>query len=309
VFHPLEGASKNHPVATERIGTVGYWSSKAAVAGSEVFGVATMGYFAWAAPLVTGGSIAAGWGTKKALQAGGVNDDAAGFYGGVVGLLAADGLSSSKPVNVAEGKLTGFVGRLADKASGLLPGLRTAFEQTVAGEAGFVRSPIGKAEAATSGAAVETTAVTDMRVSGQVVAKTPDYYARPDGEVIPATGYRYLSRNSVYLDQVIKTGEVPSTPRGTYFSFDKIDNVVAAPTKLQTPHDASIRVEFDTKQILDDVQIPRGGWGNANHLEPITKDYPEFGSGGATQAFTRQPLKVRRVVDLRTGEVLYDAGQ
>jgi hypothetical protein len=196
VFNPLEGASKNHPVATERIGTVGYWSSKAAVAVSEVFGIATMGYFAWAAPLVTGGSIAAGWGTKKALQAGGVNDDAAGFYGGVVGILAADRLSSSKAVPSAEGKLTGFVGRLADKASGLLPGLRTTFEQTAGNEAGFLRTPMTK----------------ELTIPGERTSYNP-IEPGPLPEDVAGT-FRSATYDSVKLKEPITLYRVYSDPAG-----------------------------------------------------------------------------------------------
>ena len=68
----------------------------------------------------------------------------------------------------------------------------------------------------------------------------------------------------------------------------------------------TLRVEFDTAQILDDVRIPQGMWGEADHLEPLTRDFPQFGSGGATQAITNRPIQVRRIVDLRTGKVLYE---
>lgn len=49
--------------------------------------------------------------------------------------------------------------------------------------------------------------------------------------------------------------------------------------------------------------------GKAGYLEPITNDFPQFGSGGATQAVTRQPIVVNKIIDTRTGKVLYERGQ
>ena len=57
-------------------------------------------------------------------------------------------------------------------------------------------------------------------------------------------------------------------------------------SSLQVPHDASIRAEFDTLQIIDDITIPYGKWGTAPYLEPITTDFPQFGDGGASQVVT-----------------------
>lgn len=104
---------------------------------------------------------------------------------------------------------------------------------------------------------------------------------------------------------MIRTGVHPANPRGTYITFDKMDDVVIARMKLQIQRDAPIRIEFDTMQILDDVNIPHGDFGKAGHFEPLTKDFPQWGNGGATQAVTRQPIQVRRIVDLRTGRLLY----
>jgi hypothetical protein len=69
---------------------------------------------------------------------------------------------------------------------------------------------------------------------------------------------------------------------------DKYD--VPSPQKLQVPHDASVRASFDTLQLIDDLRIPKGQWGKADYLEPITKDFTEYGSGGATQAITNKPI-------------------
>ncbi|OCL26724.1 hypothetical protein U472_08260 [Orenia metallireducens] len=107
---------------------------------------------------------------------------------------------------------------------------------------------------------------------------------------MPSTGYRYMSENAFYIDDLKKTKLIPENLNGTYFSFDNYD--IASQSKLQVPHDASIKGSFDTLQIIDDIKVPYGNWGNANYLEPLTKDFPQFGSGGATQAITNQAIKL-----------------
>ncbi len=128
--------------------------------------------------------------------------------------------------------------------------------------------------------------------SGSKGVKT-DFYVKPDGDVIPATGYRYMPKDASYLNSLQNTMEIPANPSGTYITFDKFD--VPAPGRLQVPHDASIRGSFDTLQIIDDIRVPNGKWGQASWLEPITKDFPKYGSGGATQAITYQKIKLNEL--------------
>ncbi|MHB8127234.1 MAG: RHS repeat-associated core domain-containing protein [Desulfitobacteriaceae bacterium] len=123
-----------------------------------------------------------------------------------------------------------------------------------------------------------------------------DFYVMPSGQAVPSTGYRYMSENAPYLDELSKTMVIPKNPNGTYFSFDKFD--VASPGKLQVPHDASVRGSFDTLQIIDDLRVPNGNWGNANHLEPLTRDFPEFGPGGASQVITNQSIRLEELIKL-----------
>lgn len=89
---------------------------------------------------------------------------------------------------------------------------------------------------------------------------------------------------------------IPANPKGTYITFDNYD--VANPGALQVPHDASVKVTFDTLQIAEDISIPKGKWGEADYFEPITKDFPEFGPGGATQAVTTKPIKIDSITHL-----------
>ena len=126
-----------------------------------------------------------------------------------------------------------------------------------------------------------------------------DFYVTPNGDVVPSTGYRYMSRNAGYIPTLKETMEIPANDKGTYITFDRFD--MPAPEKLQVPHDASIRGSFDTLQIIDDIRTPNGMWGKAGWLEPITKDFPEYGSGGATQAVTNQKIVLDRIDDLLKG--------
>ena len=89
---------------------------------------------------------------------------------------------------------------------------------------------------------------------------------------------------------------IPANADGTYFSFNNYD--VANPSALQVPHDASVKVRFDTLQIVDDISVPYGNWGKASYLEPITTDFPQFGSGGATQVITHSPIKIKSITKL-----------
>jgi len=113
---------------------------------------------------------------------------------------------------------------------------------------------------------------------------------------VPATGYRYMPAEASYMDSLKNTMEIPENPSGTYITFDKFD--VPTPGRLQVPHDASIRGSFDTLQIIDDIRVPNGKWGQASWLEPITKDFPKYGPGGATQALTYQKIKLNSLKDL-----------
>lgn len=123
-----------------------------------------------------------------------------------------------------------------------------------------------------------------------------DFYVAPNGEIIPSTGYRYISENAPYIKDMTNSMTIPANVDGTYFSFNNYN--IANPGALQVPHDASIKVSFDTLQIIDDISIPYGNWGKASYLEPITKDFPQFGSGGATQVITHSKIKIDSITKL-----------
>ncbi len=61
-----------------------------------------------------------------------------------------------------------------------------------------------------------------------------DFYATPNGTVVPSTGYRYMPSEANYIDDIKNTMEIPSNSKGTYITFDKFDT--PNPKKLQVPH-------------------------------------------------------------------------
>ena len=102
----------------------------------------------------------------------------------------------------------------------------------------------------------------------------PDFYVKSDGEAIPGTGYRATGGQS-NIDEV-RSGEIaPRDP--TYITFDNVKGKTQDEVKdlLQLPETPSHVVEFDTKQILDDVRVPDGKWNTNGVPEPTTETFPQ----------------------------------
>jgi polyhydroxyalkanoate synthesis regulator phasin len=121
--------------------------------------------------------------------------------------------------------------------------------------------------------------------------------------------YRHVSSNVSYLEQMKISGKIPSqTGTGTtYFSLDKFDDPIIAIDKMQLNSkgtDAAWRVEFDATQLTNKAQIPSGKWNNAEYIEVLTRSYPNFGSGGASQFITQSEITLKRLVNLKTGEII-----
>lgn len=111
-------------------------------------------------------------------------------------------------------------------------------------------------------------------------ARKTDFYVTPSGDVVPATGYRYM--NSKYAKQTMDAMSAP----GSYFGFEKFDSAYMAQDAFQVApkwSDCKLRGEFDTLQVIDNMYIPKAYGGDGPGLEPITRCYPEYGSGGYQQ--------------------------
>lgn len=244
--------------------------------------------------------------------------DAADIYELVIG---RDFLSGSKltweerllsGVGIIAGSGTGYryASRAINAPEEFLLKFERGFEQVAKKELGLARTNLGEAKELIGHTELTKHAIekspTLNKIYDQSNFQKTDFYIKPNGEVIPAKGYRYIPSEAPYLSELRTTGSIPARVDNTYISFNNFSSPKEASSHLQVPHDGRIKVEFDTAQILDDIQIPRGKWGDADWLEPITKDYPEYGKGGAYQAITRQKIEARRIVDLKTGEVLYE---
>ena len=62
--------------------------------------------------------------------------------------------------------------------------------------------------------------------------------------------------------------------------------------KLQTPYRPDYSVSGNTLDIIDNLSIPKGQWGQASHLEPLTKDFKNFGPGKVHQGVVEGNLPV-----------------
>ena len=116
--------------------------------------------------------------------------------------------------------------------------------------------------------------------SGQSSGKSTDFYVTPNGDVVPATAYRYM--NSKYAEQTMESMSAP----GSYFGFEKFDSASDAMDAFQISpkwNDCKLRGEFDTLQVIDEMYVPLEYNGKGPDLEPFTRCYPEYGKGGSQQ--------------------------
>ncbi|MBR1374905.1 MAG: hypothetical protein IJ566_02340, partial [Cardiobacteriaceae bacterium] len=115
-----------------------------------------------------------------------------------------------------------------------------------------------------------------------VPTSRPDYYVKPNGDVVPSTGYRYM--NSIHTEKTMET--MNSGEGKDYFGFNKYDTGSAARDAYQIApkwSDARLRGEFDTLQVIDDMRVPKTFGDEGPDLEPFTTSYPQYGKGGELQ--------------------------
>ena len=121
------------------------------------------------------------------------------------------------------------------------------------------------------------------------------------------TAFRHISSNVTYLEQLKASGKVPQNANNTYFSLDKFDDPIIAIDKMQLnadATDAAWRLEFDATQLIGKTTFPKGKWNNAEYFEVLTRSYPGFGSGGASQFITQSEITLKRMVNLKTGQII-----
>jgi len=112
-----------------------------------------------------------------------------------------------------------------------------------------------------------------------------DFYVNPNGDTIPSTGYRALK-------SAPEDGNIMSKSGPTYVTFDNLagKSGTEIASNLQIPYTPTAVAKFDTLQIAQDLKVPTTKWNTTTTPEPFTNSYPQFGSGGATQAITNTPI-------------------
>ena len=119
-----------------------------------------------------------------------------------------------------------------------------------------------------------------------------DFYVTPSGDVVPATGYRYM--DSGRANDAIISGEQYTT----YIGFKKYDSASQVKDAFQIADswsDCKVRGEFDTLQVIDDLYVPTTKGNTTAIPEPITFSYPEYGKGGEHQLRVDKVIKFTNV--------------
>ena len=122
--------------------------------------------------------------------------------------------------------------------------------------------------------------------------RATDFYVTPNGEVVPATGYRYM--DSKYAEQTMESMSAP----GSYFGFEKFNSASAAQDAFQISPEWSnckLRGEFDTLQVIDEMYVPKAYGDKGPGLEPFTRCYPEYGKGGCQQFIYKDTIYFKNV--------------
>lgn len=120
---------------------------------------------------------------------------------------------------------------------------------------------------------------------------------------------RYIGSQAGYIEELKQTGIIPARVGNGehYFTISKLDNPTEAISKLQLNGemtDAAWRAEFKIDQIKSSISFPYAKWGEARNVEVITRSYPQFGEGGAIQFITEGQIRLLRLVNIKTGEIV-----
>ena len=120
------------------------------------------------------------------------------------------------------------------------------------------------------------------------------------------TVYRAVNETTFNFDKLKTQGLIDASPTQypTYVSLDNITDANLIKSKLQLPKKPTWVAEFDGNQIISDVRVPNGKYLNADYKEVLCRSYPDLGAGGGSQFITNSPIKVKRLVNLETGEVI-----
>lgn len=120
------------------------------------------------------------------------------------------------------------------------------------------------------------------------------------------TMYRYVNETSFNFNKLKTQGLIEASPTQFpgYATLDKIEDAALAKSILQLPKEPTWVAEFSSSQIINDVRFPTAKFNNSNYYEVLTRSYPEWGIGGGSQFITNSQIKITRLKNLKTGEVI-----
>lgn len=145
--------------------------------------------------------------------------------------------------------------------------------------------------------------------NGLAILNKPTIHTLDDaakGLVEGKTMYRYVNETSFNFEKLKTQGLIDASPQQFpgYATLDKIDDAAQAKSILQLPKNPTWVAEFPSTQISNDVRFPTGKFNNADYTEILTRSYPEWGIGGGSQFITNSQIKVTRLRNLTTGEII-----
>ena len=124
------------------------------------------------------------------------------------------------------------------------------------------------------------------------------------------TVYRAVNETSYNFDKLKNQGLIDASPteHPSYVSLDNYSDANTIQQKLQLPKKPTWVAEFSGNQIVGDVRVPNAKFLTADYKEVLCKSYPEINGlkleGGGSQFITNSEIKVDRLVNLETGEVI-----
>jgi hypothetical protein len=122
------------------------------------------------------------------------------------------------------------------------------------------------------------------------------------------TMYRYINENTFGFADIKATGTIQKAPIEfpTYVSTERYTSGSLAKNKLQLPgtNEPTWIIEFESTQFFNDIKFPLAKWNKAEYIEVTCKSYPLQGTGGGIQFITNSQIKVKRMTNLQTGEII-----
>ena len=120
--------------------------------------------------------------------------------------------------------------------------------------------------------------------------------------------YRYLNETSYQFNEIKKSGVIIEAPKEfpIYVTTEKYLSGSLAKQKLQLPgsNEPTWVAEFEGNLIQTDIKFPMAKWNQQDYIEVTCKSFPKQGTGGGVQFITNSSFKLRKMTNLKTGEVI-----